>query len=354
LWSWFLPAVSAAAPATQVPRAGSWRARQEAFGRVAARAESRIRLPFAVRVTAVDVAPGGAVTSGQPLLRFVAPSLRRLLAAYADARHAAALADRRATVVRANEREHTATRRDLLAVTQQEAAAEAAANVARDRLEAVVAVLGADLERADLDQRLTRQTPAALARRLGVLRAPFAGVVVNRAPPVGAWVEANTLLVELEDLRRVFVSVGVPEADLARWRGGETSIAAGGRRVVLAPLAGIAGVDRGSGLRLLRYAADNPRGNALLRDGEWVRVAHRAAPRPVLWVPQAAVVSRRGQSWCLVVKDGVPEPAAVEAGPARRGRVPVISGLEPGQAVVVEGAYEWLYRDLKDLVRFVD
>jgi len=87
----------------------------------------------------------------------------------------------------------------------------------------------------------------------------------------------------------------------------------------------------------------------------------------VLWLPEAAVVSRNGRAWCLVVADQgnskgkanakthtAIEPVEVTVGPAEQGRVPVLSGLEPGQSVLVEGAYEWLYRDLKDLIRFVD
>ncbi len=344
---------SAATPATRLPEAGTWQARREAFARVAAWAESRTRLPFPLRVTASEVAPGRAVAKGDALVRFHAPRLVQGLAAYLNARHKARVAARWVDTLRRNDKGRTVPRHDLLTALQEQASLEAALSAAWDRLYADLSVLGSPPERKAMDRRL--RDPAdvqALAAELGVLRAPFAGVVRNRPPPVGAWVDADTPLVELEDLARVFVSVGVPEGDLEAWRGGETEVVRGPARLALSRLPGAPGIDPGTGLRLIRYRADNPAGR--LRDGQWVRVVHRAAPRPVLWVPEAAVVSRHGRAWCLVAKAGAITPVAVRVGPVEKGRVPVLSGLKAGQAVLVEDAYEWLYRDLKDLIRFVD
>lgn len=103
----------------------------------------------------------------------------------------------------------------------------------------------------------------------------------------------------------------------------------------------------------MRFEADNP--DLLLRDNAWVEVIHRAAPVPVLWVPAAAVVARNGRTWCIVVREGRPQPVEVRVGPvADDGRIPVLAGLKPQAQVVTEGAYELLYRDVKELIKFED
>lgn len=361
--------IPAIAPAmdiiTATPSPGDWQARYQAFGRVSAVADSRIRLPFPVRITDSAIAPGQTVTKGAVMLRFDAPHLRQVLAAYRDARNEQTLSRQRLAVLRSNREAHTLTRKELLAGEQALAKAQAAATAAWNALQTGLAVLDTGLGRDAVNQLLDHDQVDELLRRIGALYAPFDAVVATRPPAVGAWVGKGDRLVELEDLRRVYLQVGVAPARLADWRDGATVVIKDDQRLQLTRLPGAPGIDAATGLRLLRYVADNPGGR--LRDGEWVRVLHHGAPRPVLWLPTAAVVSRNGRAWCLLAdtdtdsgtgtgKDGGagPTPVEVTVGPADQGRVPVLSGLSPGQSVVVEGAYEWLYRDLKDLIRFVD
>ena len=105
-------------------------------------------------------------------------------------------------------------------------------------------------------------------------------------------------------------------------------------------------------MRQLLFHTDNP--EILLRDGQWVEVVHRSASRSVVWIPETAVVSRNNKTWCIIAQDQKYTPQQIEVGGASNGKVPVLSGLEAGQQVVRENGYELLYRDLKELIQFVD
>lgn len=352
----------AAELATTTPTPGPWRAQLQAFGRVSAVADSRITLPFGLRVSESLVTPGQTVTKGAVMLRFDAPRLRQTLSAYRDARHQVALSRQRLAVLRSSRQEHTLTRKELLAGEQALASAQAVGTAAWNTLQSELAVLDTGLDRDGVDTLLDQHKLDSLQRRMATLYAPFSGVVATRPPAVGAWLDPGEPLLELEDLSRVYVRVGVAADRLADWQHDAGKAAAGQAHATttavgraLLPLPGAAGIDPETGLRLLRYVADNADGQ--LRDGQWLRVLHRSAPRTVLWLPEAAVVSRDGKAWCVLVTGdqatGI-KPVEVSVGPAEQGRIPVLSGLEPNQSVLVEGAYEWLYRDLKDLIRFVD
>jgi len=211
--------LAAASPATVKPTPGHWRAESWAFGQVSAVADSRIRLPFAVRITASAIIPGQTVRRGAVLLRFDAPRLHQDLAAYRDARHTVSLARERLAILRSSRKQQTLTRNDLIAGEQALATAQAAATSAWNRLQTDLAVLDTRLGRAAMDKRLDQDQLEPLQRRMGALYAPFDGVVATRPPPVGAWVNSGEPLLELEDLSRVYLRVGVPRSRLAAWRG---------------------------------------------------------------------------------------------------------------------------------------
>ncbi len=191
-----------------------------------------------------------------------------------------------------------------------------------------------------------------MAHSLGVLRAPFKGVIARRPVVTGQQVAAGRPLVELESLDQAYLDVGVAADRLRDWQAGETVWSSPGGWVALAPVGAAPRYDSGTGLWLLRYGVTS---EALARrDGDWVRVRHAGAPRPVVWVPAAAVVARGDKSWCLVKHGDDFRPVVVRVGDARDGRVPVLSGLAAGAQVVTEGAYELLYGDIKSLIRFED
>lgn len=351
LTCWTLAALADSATTTTAV-AGTWRPHDRAFAHVSARQQAMLRLPFAARITALTAEPGASVTAGDELARFEAPELRRHLAAWHQARRELALARKRLQMLREGEKEHAVTRRDLAQSEQSMAEAEGKSHLAWETLAADLELINMASDAKELAQRINKQGPSSVARSLGSLRAPFTGVVTGRLAALGEQLAAGDPVLELEDLDHVYVDVGVAENTLAFWRNGETHWQAGTKKIALRPLDGVPLYDPATGLWLLRFETDNP--GLVLREGSWIEVAHLGAPVPVVWVPAAALVARNGRTWCIVQEDERFKPVEVTAGTVTDDRIPVLSGLKPGNRVVTEGAYELLYRDLKELIKFVD
>lgn len=348
-----LPAlVGAAEPTTAVAEAGTWQPATTAFARVSARRQAMLGLPFAARIVELSVEPGARVAAGDELVRFDAPVLRQHLAAWQQALVEVRLANKRLKVLRQSESQHAITRRELVAGEQAVAQAQGKSRMRWETLAADLDLLHIQADKKTLEARIGKASVADVARSLGSLQAPFAGVVTERRVALGEQVGAGDPVLELEALEQVYLEVGVPHAALPIWKSGETRWYAGAVKGLLKPLDGAALYDANSGLWLLRYQADNP--HRRLREGAWIEVKHVGAPEAVVWVPVAAVVARNGKTWCVVQAEDQFKPVQVEVGPAVNGRIPVLSGISAGDKVVTEGAYELLYRDLKELIKFVD
>jgi len=354
LLCYLLPAVANAGdPVTVAALAGRWQATATAFARVSARRQVHLSLPFAARIIALKLGPGAQVIAGEELARFDAPLLRQHLAAWEQALQAVDLAQKGLRVLQESARQHTITRYAELRGEQAVAQATGRARLSWE-------VLAADLERLHLKtdehrlRRLLRKMGvAAVARRLGSLRAPFDGVVTGRRAALGEQLAAGEPVFELQALAHMYLEVGVPEAALPFWRQGASYWRSGTEKMLLRPLDGIPLYEANTGLWLLRFAADNPGG--MLRAGAWVEVEHRGAPEVVVWVPAAAVVARNGRTWCMVAEGRRFKAVEVHVGMAEAGRIPVLSGgLQAGDRVVTRGAYELLYRDLIALIKYVD
>ena len=344
--------VTATEPATAVAEAGNWQAVTTAFARVSARQQAMLGLPFAARIVALNAEPGASVAAGDELARFDAPLLRQHLAAWQQALLEVRLAQKRLQVLRESESQHAITRRERVAGEQAVAQAQGTARMRWEMLAADLDLLHFKGDAKTLATQIDRQGVPAVARAYGRLRAPFAGIITKRQVALGERVDANSPVFELESLTPIYLQVGVPQAALPVWKGGETRWHADAAEGLLKPLDGTALYDANTGLWLLRYQAGNP--HRLLRDGAWIGVEHVGAPQAVVWVPAAAVVSRNRKTWCIVRAGDQFKPVPVEVGPAVNGRIPVLSGIAAGDRVVTEGAYELLYRDLKDLIKFVD
>ncbi len=351
LVGWVSP-VQADAFVTQAAVAGSWRPHAQAFARVRARQQVVLRLPFAARITALSVEPGTSVAAGEELARFAAPQLRRHLAVWQQARAEVAVARERLALLREGERTHAVTRRDRVQGEQALTIAKGKARLAWETLAADLDLLHEKIDAALLARRLDKEGVPVLARRLGRLRAPFAGVVTERRVAMGEQLAAGEAVMELESLASVYVDVEVTAAALPDWQAGETDWRRAGQPLTLRPLPGLPLYDDATGLWRLRFEAGNP--GRVLRDGARIEVEHWGEARPVAWVPVSAVVARNEKTWCIVQEDGRFQPVEVQVGTATAERIPVLSGLKAGSRVVTQGAYELLYRDLKELIRFED
>lgn len=182
------------------------------------------------------------------------------------------------------------------------------------------------------------------------LRAPFAGTVVERHVTLGELVTPERNLFTLADLSRVWIWIDVYQRDL----GGVHLEDEARARVDAFPGEVFAGkvsylsaqVDINTRTVRARVDVDNPDGK--LRPGMFVEVElidpHAqevdAAERPSLVVPDSAVV-RDGEEFLVFVPAGERrfERRDIEIGQRAGGFVAVLSGVELGESVVVEGAF---------------
>ena len=338
---------------TVIGKPGQWQQQFTAFGQVMARTETTIRLPFALKVTKVQINPGQHVSSGDVLLHFKAPHLLQNLQKYAHHRTLILLAKQQQNVIRQGVMEHTITRNEVVRAKQQFVQYDVQKKQSWNAIHTDLMMIHNKIKQQDLDLLLDRKSPQDVADILAVLKAPFTGIVINRPPQAGLWIQAATPLFELEDLHQVYIQVAVSEQALQDWQDGETLIETRDKStLILQPLTGEPGIDPASGMRLVLFTLDNRKTS--YRDGQWLQVKHLGPTRSVLWIPAAAVVNRNNKTWCIIKKDQHFTPRPIKTGTPLAGRIPILSGLGARQQVVIENSYELLYQDLKKLVQFVD
>lgn len=281
---------------------------------------------------------GSDVKAGQPLFEIDSAPYRATLAsaqaqlarAEANLMQAQALADRYAPLARSQ------------AVSQQEALnAQASAQQAK----ADVAAAKAAVQTAQINFGYSTVT------------APIAGRVGRALVTEGALVgqgEATPLAI-VQQVDKLYVNFTQPAAEVMRLRaalaGGQLQRAAGKEaaqvQVVLEDgsvyaqpgrlLFSDLSVDPATGQITLRAELPNPQGQLL--PGLYVRVRLAlAAVADGIWLPQQAVArTAQGDTVLVVGEDGVVAARPVKLGPPRAGQALVLSGLKPGEKVIVDG-----------------
>ena len=172
------------------------------------------------------------------------------------------------------------------------------------------------------------------------LRAPFAGVLGLRRVSVGAFVQPGTVVTTLDAIDKVKVDFTIPETWLAQISLGmpitATSPAYAGqsfRGTVETISSRIDPVSRSATLRALL-----PNDGHRLRPGMLLTLEVQRDDRAVLQVPEEALIPVGKDNFVLRVgDDDLVSRVPVEVGRRRVGSVEILSGLEGGQKVVVEG-----------------
>ncbi|MDH3520758.1 MAG: efflux RND transporter periplasmic adaptor subunit [Myxococcales bacterium] len=193
---------------------------------------------------------------------------------------------------------------------------------------------------AELDAVESRFRVAQAALSYAEIRAPFAGIVVQKLCDAGDMAVPGKSLFEIEGANafRVetpvperfgrFVSVGTPT---------EVSIDATGERCSgsIGEVVPSADAKTRSVLVKIDAACREP-----LQTGGFARAHLTVGERPALTVPPAAL-QRTGQlTFVYAIRDRRAAMRLVKLGPALGERVEVLSGLEPGDRVVVHAARE--------------
>lgn len=256
---------------------------------------------------------GQAVKKGQPLLTLYSPELLATQQEYLLALKS----------------------KDLMRHSTMEAAADygdSMLRAARRRLELW------DLSEAQIEELARRQEPVKTV----TLYAPVEGVVLARNAFPNQRITPETELYALADLGRVWVVADVFEYEAPQVRMGQAAA------VTLASLAGrrLHGrvsyiqpqVDPMTRTVKVRLELDNPGG--LLKPDMFADVEfHSGAERRLSAPVEAVLDSGRVKTVFVDRGDGHLEPRTVETGQRMGDRVEILSGLKPGERIVVSGTF---------------
>jgi cobalt-zinc-cadmium efflux system membrane fusion protein len=304
---------------------------------------SRVLPPVGGRVLTVMVKFGDHVEQGQPLLTMDSVDADAAVSAYLQAESTerqtkAALQKAETDFQRSSDLyEHKAVaekdvlqaRNDLATATSTYEIAQAAREQARRKLQLL------DLKPNEFHQPV-------------VVRAPITGRVleVNVAPgeyraAISFHTDTTAPLMTIVDLSTVWMASDVPEPSIHLIRIAEpvtVNLVAFPHDVLTGTVTRIADT-LDPQTRTLKVYVDLPNPQGRLRPEMFGTVRHSGAPKKMPALPPAAIVQEYGRSIVFLERaPGQYERREVTVGPALGDRVPVLSGVQPGERVVVDGA----------------
>lgn len=296
------------------------------------RAYAQVGTPVLARVTRLVANAGDSVRAGQALAELTSPDLGRERASYLSASARVTLAQ--ATLER--KRGLAAERIAPLREVQEAELALDEARAAQRAARAALAAFGVEPPAGDGD-------PTAASSTF-TLRAPVAGVVIERNAVVGQLLDPATAAFRIGNLSTLWLTVHAFERDAVRIRPGVAA------RLSFPALPGqdfqgtVAMVARQveAESRTVPVRIDVRNRNGLLRPGmsATAMLAVGESGAAILAVPVTAVQRVRGD-WCVFLPG---EPGHFEIRRIGRGRdlgseVEILSGLRAGDTVVVDGAF---------------
>jgi RND family efflux transporter MFP subunit len=189
-----------------------------------------------------------------------------------------------------------------------------------------------------------QQARVAMARRAvanAVIRAPYDGVIAERAVSLGALVQPGTRVATLIRVHPLRIELAIPEAAVPVVRKGQTVLfttQAQPDEQFTGTVAYVGPAVRAESRALVVEAVvPNPKG--LLHPGVFANARiELPGSRPALMVPATAVKTDETGSRVYVVRDGRAEARVVLPGRAAGDAVELVSGVKAGERVVVEGA----------------
>jgi membrane fusion protein (multidrug efflux system) len=176
------------------------------------------------------------------------------------------------------------------------------------------------------------------------VKAPIEGIVGMRFVEVGEKADRDTLLLTLFKTDTVYAQVEVAEADLRKLRAGQeaellfegdTEPKTRGRVELISPY-----IDPKARTARVRVLVDNSAGTYIPGMFARIRIFVGAAEEQVT-VPQRAVVTNietlpAGKAMVFLVRNSRIFRREVDQGQKEGDRVVILSGLEPGEAIVLD------------------
>jgi membrane fusion protein, heavy metal efflux system len=298
---------------------------------------ARVLLPAPGRILDVKVGLGSTVEQGQPVVTLESPDADAAIAGYRQAEAAerqatAALTKAQTDLDRARDLYgmKAIAEKDVLSAQNDLAQAKGAAEVAH-----------ATAEQAGRKLDLLGLKPTDFGQRV-LVRAPVNGKVldVNVAP--GEYrTDTSAALMTVADLTTVWVASEIPESSVRLIHVGDPvaiSLLAYPGELFHGRVARIAdALDPQTRTLKVYVELANPKGR--FRPEMFGTVRHSGPPKHMPVVPPGAIVQEYGRDTVFLERaPGQYERRQVTAGPSESDRVPVLSGLQPGDRVVVDGA----------------
>ncbi|MEJ0086592.1 MAG: efflux RND transporter periplasmic adaptor subunit [Pseudomonadota bacterium] len=172
-----------------------------------------------------------------------------------------------------------------------------------------------------------------------VIRAPFSGRVGLRRVSVGTLISPGDVITTLDDTSVIKLDFSVPENFLASLREGlsvrATAPAFPGRSFAGKVASIDSRVDVATRAVTVRALLANDDG--ALKSGMFLNVSLANDERAALLIPEEALTPEAERQYVFVVADGKAERREVHIGGRQPGTVEIITGLEAGERVVVEG-----------------
>jgi cobalt-zinc-cadmium efflux system membrane fusion protein len=296
------------------------------------------------RIGSVEVNLGDRVTKGQILLRVHSHEIHDTRAAYLVARESVRQArDRSAYAQRVRDRA-----RRLLALEaisrEQTDQAETEWNASLAAVESAKAQL--ESERAHLVEVLEVSIDSS-----GIpedvetvpVRAPASGVVIERKATVGSVASAGDALLSITDPSSLWVIANVNEAELSALHPGQpvnVQVRAYPDRTFRGRIEKL-GESLDPATRTLQVRVSVPNQQGLLKPEMFATVAIvRESSSPGITVPRDALQDLNGHPSIFIETSRLHyRPRAVLTGQSVGSRVQVVSGLSPGDRVVVQGGF---------------
>ncbi len=175
------------------------------------------------------------------------------------------------------------------------------------------------------------------------LRSPIDGVIADRAVYPGDIAPAGTPLLVVMDTSRVVVRLHIPQSQAVQLKLGDTAtlqvpgikLSVPAKVTVISPA-----VDPNSTTVEIWVQADNPKGDLQPGASVGISIATQTVPNALVVLATAILTGANGETHVMVVTpDGHAQSQSVSTGIQQGALIQILSGLKPGEEVIVRGAY---------------
>ncbi|MEW6994468.1 efflux RND transporter periplasmic adaptor subunit [Colwelliaceae bacterium MEBiC 14330] len=172
------------------------------------------------------------------------------------------------------------------------------------------------------------------------IRAPFSGVLGFRQVSKGAYVDAGKTITSLDDSSLIKVDFHLPERLLTHINVGQQISAKNTAYKSKEFIGKITAIDSriDSNTRTIKVRASINNENQKLHPGMLLNISVLLQVENILQLPESSIIPIEGSHYVFTEKEGKAFRKVIEIGRRQPGVVEVISGLNEGEQVVVEGA----------------